>query len=395
MKFKLLLPIFFTAVLVACAGSSKTPALPTVVLGNNASTPAPTSIASGSPAAGAVTASGVLVADREAHMAFSLAGNVKLVNVALGDQVQAGQIMVQLDDTTQQVGLQQANLALDELTSPEAIANAKLAITNAQTNVTNAQTVLNNQQYWKNTDLIKNYYANYVLAKANLDKAQTNYDNTHAGQYINNANEAAAYNALYIAKQAYNTAQYYYSLYSQAPTQNQQDQAKANLDLANATLKNAQVYLAVLTGGTVPPDATGSDLLKLQQARLAVQTAQASLDATRLIAPFTGEVASVTVSIGDYVSPGQVVLIFSDVNHLHVETTDLSERDVPNVRLGQVVTVNIKALNQAVSGKVSAISPLADSLGGDVVYKVTILLGTLSSNMRSGMSVNVQFNTGQ
>jgi membrane fusion protein (multidrug efflux system) len=234
-----------------------------------------------------------------------------------------------------------------------------------------------------------------VLAKANLDKAQTNYDNTHAGQYINNANEAAAYNALYIAKQAYNTAQYYYSLYSQAPTQNQQDQAKANLDLANATLKNAQVYLAVLTGGTVPPDATGSDLLKLQQARLAVQTAQASLDATRLIAPFTGEVASVTVSIGDYVSPGQVVLIFSDVSHLHVETTDLSERDVPNVRLGQVVTVNIKALNQAVSGKVSAISPLADSLGGDVVYKVTILLGTLSSKMRSGMSVDVQFNTGQ
>jgi multidrug resistance efflux pump len=101
------------------------------------------------------------------------------------------------------------------------------------------------------------------------------------------------------------------------------------------------------------------------------------------------------VSIGDYVSPGQVVLIFSDVSHMHVETTDLSERDVPNVKLGQAVTVNIKALDQAVSGKVSAISPLADSLGGDVVYKVTILLDTLSSNMRSGMSVDVQFNTSQ
>jgi HlyD family secretion protein len=395
MKFKLLLPIFFSAVLVACAGSSNPSAIPTVVLGNNASTPAPTSISNGNAPGGGVTASGVLVADQEAHMAFSLAGNVKLVNVVLGDQVQAGQILVQLDDTTQQVGLQQANLALRELTSPEAIANAKLAVTTAQTNVTNAQTALNNQQYWKNTDLIKNYYANFVLAKANLDKAQTNYDNTHAGAYINNANEAAAYNSLYTAQQAYNTAQYYYSLYSQAPTQNQQDQAKANLDLANATLKNAQVYLAALIGGTVPPDATGSDLLKLQQAQLAVQTAQAGLDATRLVAPFSGEVASVTVSVGDYVSPGQVVLIFSDVSHMHVETTDLSERDVPNVKFGQAVTVNIKALNQSVSGKVSAISPLADSLGGDVVYKVTILLDTLSSNMRSGMSVDVQFNTGQ
>ena len=75
-------------------------------------------------------------------------------------------------------------------------------------------------QYWQNNALIQNYYANYVLAKANLDKAQTAYDDTHVGQYINNANEAAAYNALYTAQQAYNTAQYYYSLYSQAPTQN-------------------------------------------------------------------------------------------------------------------------------------------------------------------------------
>jgi hypothetical protein len=37
-----------------------------------------------------------------------------------------------------------------------------------------------------------------------------------------------------------------------------------------------------------------------------------------------------------------------------------------------VVTVFIKALNQDVAGKVSAIAPLADTLGGDVVYKTTI-----------------------
>jgi multidrug efflux pump subunit AcrA (membrane-fusion protein) len=101
------------------------------------------------------------------------------------------------------------------------------------------------------------------------------------------------------------------------------------------------------------------------------------------------------VSTGDYVSPGQVILVISDVNHVHVETTDLSERDVPKVKLGQVAMVSIKALNQAVSGKVSAISPIADTLGGDVVYKVTILLDTLPSNLRSGMSVDVQFNTSQ
>ena len=203
MKCKLLLPIFLTTFLVACVGSVKNPAtLPTVVLSNNASTPAPTTVAGSG-----VTASGVVVTDQEAHMAFSLAGNVTLVNIILGDQVKAGQILVHLDDTTQQVELDQANLALRELSSPAAIANAKLAITTAQTNVTNAQVALNNQQYWQNTALIQNYYANYVIAKANLDKAQTAYDDAHVGQYINNANEAAAYNTLYTAQQAYNTAQ--------------------------------------------------------------------------------------------------------------------------------------------------------------------------------------------
>ena len=164
--------------------------------------------------------------------------------------------------------------------------------------------------------------------------------------------------------------------------------------MANATLKNAQVYLAALTGGTVPPDATGTALLQLKQDQLAVQTAQEDLDGIRLIAPFSGEVAAVTASVGDYVSPGQIILVISDVNHMHIETTDLSERDVPEVKLGQVATVSIKALNQNVSGKVSAISPTADTLGGDVVYKVVILLDTIPSNLRAGMSVDVQFNTG-
>ena len=392
MRSKLFLSILVILLLSACAGGANaSTAIPTVMLaGNPASTPAP-SLGSGS----GVTASGIIVDNQEAHMAFSMAGNVKLVNVAFGDQVKAGQVLVQLDDTTQQTQLDQATLALDELTSPQAIANAKLAVTTAQTDVTNAQTALNNEQYWQNNALIQNYYANYVIAKDNLDKAQTAYDAAHVGEYINNANEAAAYNRLYVAQQAFNTAQYYYSLYSQAPTQNQMDKAKATLELANAALKNAKDYLAALTSGSVPAGATGPDMLVLQQAKLAVQTAQQNLDATRLVAPFSGEVASVQVSAGDYVIPAQVVLVLSDTSHMHVETTDLSERDVPKVKPGQAATVTVKALNQDLTGKVGAISPTADSLGGDVVYKVTIILDTLPPNLLAGMSVKVEFDTGQ
>ena len=390
MKTKLFcLSAVLALLLAACTGAAKTPAaIPTIMLGGNATTPAP---GTGAGASGGVTASGVIVTDQAAHIAFKVAGNVKTVSVAVGDQVQEGQALVQLEDSSQQLQLEQAALVLQELTSPEAVANAKLAITRAELDVTNTQTVFNNQQYWKNDALVQNYYASYVIAKDNLEKAQTAYDDAKVGQYINNANEAEAYQRLYLAKQAFDNAHYYWSLYSQAPTQRQIDEAQANLELAEATLANAQNYLAVLNGAAIPAGASGASLEAYRQAKLAVQTAQNALDATRLVAPFSGEVASVAVSLGDFISPGQVILVISDINHLHVETTDLSERDVPLVKLGQAVTVSVKALNQNTAGKVTAISPLADSLGGDVVYRVTIVLDSLPAGLRAGMSVDVQF----
>ncbi len=84
---------------------------------------------------------------------------------------------------------------------------------------------------WKNDALIQNEYAAYVIAKSNLDRAQKAYNDMEVGEYINNANEAQAYQALYNAQQAYNTAQYYFSLYSQKPTQRQMDAAQATWTL--------------------------------------------------------------------------------------------------------------------------------------------------------------------
>ena len=390
MKANLLLPAIMTLALVACGIGAETPAaIPTVILGNDAATPVPNSSNSG------VTASGVVVTDQQAEMTFSLAGNVKLVNVKVGDQVQTGQNLVQLDDATQQIQLEQVNLVMRELTSPEAIANARLGVTTAQSDVINAQYGVNNQLYWKNNALIQDQYPKVVIAKANLDKAQTTYEDANVGEYINNADEAALYQALYNAQLKYDAAFNSFSTYSQKPTQRQLDAAQASLDLANATLTNARNYLAALTGGENPNDASGSSLQAFRQLKLSIQTAQSNLDATRLVAPFSGEVASVKVSIGDYVSPGQVILVISDVRHLHVETTDLSERDVPSVTLNQKVTVSIKALNQDVPGWVMAISPLADSLGGDVVYTVTIVLDEIPANLRDGMSVDVYFISSQ
>jgi multidrug efflux pump subunit AcrA (membrane-fusion protein) len=389
MKFKLLLPVLLTLALAACTGAAKTPtALPTVILGANVSTPAP-----GSSSAAGVTASGVVVADQQASMAFKLAGNVKLIQVVAGDQVKAGQPLVQLDDTSQLIQLEQAKLVLQELTSPSALAAAQKALAQDQIDVDNAQYVLSDQLYFsQNTPAIQNAQAALTLAEDRLKTANQDYADV-SGNPDTSTVKARAYQTLYAAQQDYNNALYVYNLWSGKNNQQQIDVKAATLAMLKAKLADDQTLVAALTGGTLPEHPTGTGYAALMQANFNIQAAQASLDATRLVAPFSGQVASVTTSVGDYVSPGQVILVISDINHMHVETTDLSERDIPMVKLGQSVTVTVKALNQDVEAQVSAISPLANTLGGDVVYKVTITLGDLPSNLRAGMSVDVQFKT--
>ena len=327
------------------------------------------------------------------NLAWTTKGQVDKVNVKIGDQVKTGDVLANLlQDSTQtalETNLVTAQENLAELTSPEAIANAKLAVTTAESDVTNAQTALNNQQYWKNDALIQNYYASYVIAKDNLDKAQTAYDDAKVGQYINNANEAVAYQNLYNAQQAYNTAHYYWSLYSQAPTQRQMDEARANLDLANATLKNAQIYLAALTGGIVPADATGADLLKLNQDRLAVQTAQENLDSLKITAPFDGTITQADAVPSAVVSAGAQAFRIDDMSNLVIDV-QVVEIDINHVQVGQTAEITFDAIpNKTYAGKVTKTDLAGTESQSSVNFTVTVQLTDADALVRPGMAANV------
>jgi len=387
MKFKALSLLLLLLALAACeAGPSTSQTIPTVVLANNASSATSTP----QPGTGtAVIASGVIAPALKAEMAFTSAGMVKSVNVAVGEAVQAGQLLVQLDDTAQQIKLSQARQALLELTSAAAIASAQKLVAQDQQDLDNAQSNLNNQIYYStNQDAIQNAQAKLTLADKALSSAQKAYSNT-PGDPDKDARKAYAYQNLYAAQQAYNAALYTYNWWTGKPNQEQIDMKTAQVALAKAKLAEDQTLLAALTGGQVPDDATGSGYAQLRQAQLNLQSAQHDLDATRLVAPFPGVIAVANAVVGDYVSPGEIIIVLSDVDHLYVETTDLSERDIPQVATGQAATVMVKALNKNVPGRVRAVSPLADSLGGDVVYKVLIDLDQIPPGLRAGMSVEV------
>jgi HlyD family secretion protein len=328
---------------------------------------------------------GYLVAASESSVGFDISGKITSLNVKLGDTVEKGQLLAQLDDTSEQSALADAQRALREMTSPEAVANAELAVTTAQANVTTAQIALNNQQYWKNDALIQDYYAKYVIAKANLDRTQTIYDSLNVGEYINNSNEAQAYQSLYNAQQAFNTASYYVSLYSQKPTQRQLDEAQATLDLANARLANAQNYLAALKSGVVPDDATGSSMDALRQAKLAIQTAQDNLDATKLYAPISGLVMTLNAEVGD-TAQGTIMTI-DDLSQAKIQFY-MDASDWTNVKVGYDVSVSFDSLpNQTFSGKVTEVMPGLISVQGSTMVEGTALLDSSVADI--GLPVGV------
>jgi multidrug resistance efflux pump len=222
---------------------------------------------------------------------------------------------------------------------------------------------------------IQSAWASVVLARDKLDEAREDYQ-PYENKPEDNVVRAAFLNKLAEVQGVYDDAvRRYNNLAGISGSEFDRSQAEAKLEIAQARLELAQQEYDKLQGG---PD---SDAVALAEAR--VQNAQAQIEASQsaladleLKAPFTGTLARVDVQSGEWVIAGQPILVLADLDNLRVATTDLSERDIPGIEIGQPARVFIEALNQEVTGRVMEISPLADTLGGDVVYKVTVDLDT-------------------
>ncbi len=136
-------------------------------------------------------------------------------------------------------------------------------------------------------------------------------------------------------------------------------------------------------------------LARADVAKAQWDSALANLAQATLTAPFDATVVDVAVTPGELVQPNQVVLTIADLKNMQIATTDLSERDIARVKVGQNVNVTIEALGISISGKVIRISPIAETVGGDVVYPVTIQLDEQPEGLLWGMSAEVEIETGE
>lgn len=381
-----LLPLLLVALLAlaGCRGLQRSPTpLPTVVLDSrNSATPQATSQSRD----GIATASGVVVPAQEVQMAFALGENVKAVRVAVGDTVQAEQVLVELDDQAQQAQYAQAKAALD---AAQAKLNAIQAgprpeqVAQAETNLASAQAALQRTKEGPTADDINLAQLAIDQAKSTLWGAQNERDGICGNKALPSYQCSGAEAQVAVAATGV----------QQAEARLAQLQAGATpetITQAENAVKAAQAQLDLAKAPYTSYDVAGAQA-QVKAAQAQVQAGEAQLKKLVLKAPFAGTVSKLDVHGGEWVTPGQPVLVLSDLNTLRVETTDLSELDVPRVEIGQPATVTIKALNQSVTGRVSAISPLPSTLGGDVVYKATVELDERPAGLRSGMSVEVQF----
>ena len=389
MKTKLFILFLASLLLSACAAKTT-------------STPTATTAAATQPSAKLLSvssdgaaASGIVVAEQDARLAFTLSGTLKSVNFAAGDQVQAGQVLAELDDNLLQMDYAQAQRTLKELTSPASQAAAAQDLALARQALKDQQDNVDAQFYKRASDtLIDNTQGEIDLAKQALSRASDSYRQV-ARKEDGDSRKAAALVAMTSAQMRLNDLIAKYNWYSGKPTDIDAALERAKLDVAKAAVQEAQWYLSVLKGEAVAADASGSKLAQLETARNTVSTLKDRLEHARLVTPIMGTVIDVNSIVGESVNPGQVIFTISNVSKLHVETSDLSERDVPKVKVGQVVQVSVKALNVTVPGHVVRISPLADILGGDVVYKTVIDLDETPEGLLAGMSVDVIYETAQ
>ncbi len=324
-------------------------------------------------------------------MAFSTAGILKNVNISEGDAVQQGSVIAELEDAAYQRELESAQRNLNEFTSPAAIAEAEKSLADARQELQDQQDKVNGLKFKRaSEDLIKKTQAEIDLSRELLARASDAYRMV-ARLEDGDSRKAQALLALTSAQMKLNNLVSLMNWYNGKPTDIDSALQTAKFDLATAAVQEFEWYLSAIKGETLPATATGSNLVQFEAAKMAVAVAQDKLDHCRLISPISGIAVKVNATQGEFVVPGQVLFIISDSTHLHVETTDLSEMDIPGVTVGQKVDVNVKALNLNLEGHVTGISTVADTLGGDVVYKTIIALDSSPQSLRAGMSVDVRF----
>ncbi len=326
---------------------------------------------------------GTLVASNQASFGFGSSGQITKVNTKVGDVVKAGGVLAEMDNSTQQIQYIQAKRALAEMTSPYAIATAEQSVATALQSVDTTRSSL---AYLLSPEVV--YWEEQVAkAEQDLDTAKANAKNAPSATADEKVKKAEAlldydkdkvkgsmdyYKNVYVP-QYFTTKDRTGVKYVAAPTDADIANARAVWAQAKATVVESQNYLAALKGDAVPDGATGANLTALENAQLALKSAEENLAATQLIAPISGTLMTFDFTVGNKIDTATLATI-ADLTQPTVETF-LDPSDWDNVKVGKDAEITFDALPDAkFTGKVTEVDPGLYTSGNTSVVRALVQL---------------------
>jgi RND family efflux transporter MFP subunit len=328
---------------------------------------------------------GTLIALDEVDLGFGTSGQVDAINVEVGDEVNQGDVLATINETSVKIQYTQARRSYLELTSVSSVAEAEEAEAAAQTDVTSATSTLSylispEVYYWET--VVESAELELEAAKTAAEAAPGDTELqeklTKAEQYLDYVEDKLTGNWYYYEHQYLKDNFTVFdrssgTKYIAAPSDAEIAEARAALTKAEATLQEAQYLYAALTGGEVPEDATGSGLSELEQAKLDLESAENDLEGTKLITPIDGTVMSLDMSIGDTVGTSSVATV-ADLSKPYLEVF-LDESDWANISVGYPVEVIFDILpDNTYTGVVTQVDPGLYSENGTSAVRAIVQL---------------------
>lgn len=180
------------------------------------------------------------------------------------------------------------------------------------------------------------------------------------------------------------------------------EQAKAGLASAQASFENAELYLKssekLYQAKNISLAEYNSALSSFKGAKAGLDGAKSNLESARkaydnsfLDAPESGYIANMSIKVGEYINPGQVVAVIVDNRQLLVKS-GVGESQISKIKKGQLVEISAPELSAPINGKVKAfgIKPLQTTAS----YPVEISLPNPGMKLLPGMVVNCKIRSG-
>jgi len=364
---------------------------------------------------------GSLISQTDATFGFGTSGQVTQADVKVGDQVEAGQVLAQLDDTLSQMSYVEAQQALQELFSATSIATVENEIATAQDTKASARAWLG----YLLSPAVVDAEENLASGEQRLTEAQAEAKanpSEAANQKVKESQSAVAYlkDELTQAQVAYKD--YYlpqnFTEYKTVGSGRRRKQvvvteidpvtgkevpkidgpsiddiatARNNYAQAKQTIKDGETYLNVLKTGVIPADSTGSQLNSLNDAQLAVDNAQAELDKTKLIAPISGIVTAMDIRVGEQGNTTSAITI-SQLQQPYQLDTNIDGNDWSMAKTGNKVNVTFDLLpDKTFPGTVTLVYPVLNSSSDTPLAHILVQLDqSISQNLPAGATATIE-----